>query len=72
MPPPDGSGIKVVVDPKSNRLQLLQPFHKWNGKDIKDAVILIKVKTFLFLPIPALYRSKENAQQITFPWQVHG
>ena len=34
----------VVVDPKSDRLQLLEPFAKWNGKDLEDMVILIKVK----------------------------
>lgn len=31
------------VDPASNRLQLLEPFNAWNGEDIKDAAILIKV-----------------------------
>ncbi|KAL7077626.1 hypothetical protein ACQ4LE_002861 [Meloidogyne hapla] len=34
----------VVVDPKSNRLQLLSPFEAWDGKDLSDMVILIKVK----------------------------
>uniref|UniRef100_A0A915N464 Aconitate hydratase, mitochondrial n=1 Tax=Meloidogyne javanica TaxID=6303 RepID=A0A915N464_MELJA len=34
----------VVVDPKSNRLQLLSPFDAWDGKDLTDMVILIKVK----------------------------
>eukprot|EP00803_Ostreobium_quekettii_P009599 evm.model.scf_279.7 EVM.evm.TU.scf_279.7 scf_279:67517-77749(-) len=43
-PPKDGSGIDVVVDPKSNRLQLLAPFAKWDGEDLKDAAVLIKVK----------------------------
>ena len=27
----------------SNRLQLLTPFDPWDGKDIEDAVVLIKV-----------------------------
>ncbi|VDL68856.1 unnamed protein product, partial [Nippostrongylus brasiliensis] len=40
---PSGSG-KVDVDPKSERLQLLHPFDKWDGKDLEDMVILIKVK----------------------------
>ncbi|CEG79930.1 Putative Aconitate hydratase [Rhizopus microsporus] len=35
---------EVKVDPKSNRLQLLEPFEKWNGQDIKEVPILIKVK----------------------------
>uniref|UniRef100_A0A336K422 Aconitate hydratase, mitochondrial n=1 Tax=Culicoides sonorensis TaxID=179676 RepID=A0A336K422_CULSO len=43
-PPKDGSGVKVDVDPKSNRLQLLTPFDKWDGKDLTDMTVLIKVK----------------------------
>ncbi|XP_044731479.1 probable aconitate hydratase, mitochondrial [Chrysoperla carnea] len=43
-PPPSGSNLKVDVDPKSNRLQLLEPFDKWNGKDLTDLTVLIKVK----------------------------
>ncbi|CAB4481677.1 aconitate hydratase [Rhizophagus irregularis] len=43
-PPADRSSVKVEVDPKSNRLQLLQPFSKWNGKDFEEFPILIKVK----------------------------
>jgi aconitate hydratase len=43
-PPHDSSKINVVVDPKSDRLQLLQPFEEWNGGDYTDLPILIKVK----------------------------
>jgi len=43
-PPKDGSAVKVDVDPKSQRLQLLEPFDKWDGKDLTDLTILIKVK----------------------------
>ncbi|XP_077284771.1 putative aconitate hydratase, mitochondrial isoform X2 [Arctopsyche grandis] len=43
-PPADGSGVKVNVDPKSQRLQLLEPFKKWDGKDLTDLAVLIKVK----------------------------
>ncbi|XP_018374574.1 PREDICTED: probable aconitate hydratase, mitochondrial [Trachymyrmex cornetzi] len=43
-PPKDGSKVKVDVDPKSQRLQLLEPFDKWDGKDLEDLTILIKVK----------------------------
>nr|BAN21265.1 aconitase, mitochondrial [Riptortus pedestris] len=43
-PPADGSKVKVDVDPKSQRLQLLEPFDKWDGKDLEDLTILIKVK----------------------------
>ncbi|SAM03513.1 hypothetical protein [Absidia glauca] len=43
-PPADRSNVNVAVDPKSNRLQLLKPFDKWDGKDISNVPILIKVK----------------------------
>ena len=39
----DRSNIKITVDPKSDRLQLMTPFPKWDGNDILDAPILIKV-----------------------------
>ncbi|XP_019850428.1 PREDICTED: aconitate hydratase, mitochondrial-like [Amphimedon queenslandica] len=42
-PPSDDSDVFVKVDPKSTRLQLLEPFSAWNGEDIVDAPILIKV-----------------------------
>lgn len=43
-PPAESSKLQVKVDEKSDRLQLLTPFAKWNGKDINDLSILIKVK----------------------------
>ncbi|TPX37563.1 3-isopropylmalate dehydratase [Synchytrium microbalum] len=43
-PPADRTSVKVAVSPTSDRLQLLAPFAKWNGKDLKGAPILIKVK----------------------------
>ncbi|ORY93017.1 aconitate hydratase [Syncephalastrum racemosum] len=43
-PPEDRSQVNVAVSPDSNRLQLLKPFEKWDGKDIKDIPVLIKVK----------------------------
>merc|ERR1712141_894511 len=43
-PPGDGSGVSVDVDPNSDRLQLLNPFSKWDGGDLKDMRVLIKVK----------------------------
>jgi len=43
-PPEDGSTIKVDVDPESLRLQLLSPFQEFDGKDLVDMPILIKVK----------------------------
>ncbi|XP_042899077.1 aconitate hydratase, mitochondrial [Parasteatoda tepidariorum] len=43
-PPDDGSSVNIDVDPKSQRLQLLSPFDKWDGKDLTDMQVLIKVK----------------------------
>ncbi|XP_049801631.1 probable aconitate hydratase, mitochondrial [Schistocerca nitens] len=43
-PPADGGKLKVNVDPKSQRLQLLEPFDAWDGKDLTDMAILIKVE----------------------------
>lgn len=43
-PADDGSKIQVNVDSKSDRLQLLKPFSRWDGKDIKDLLVLIKVR----------------------------
>jgi aconitate hydratase len=46
-PPADVATIaklSVKVDPKSQRLQLLEPFDKWNGKDLTGMQILIKAK----------------------------
>jgi aconitate hydratase len=43
-PPADGSHIEVIVDPNSDRLQLLEPFDKWNGNDFIFMPILMKAK----------------------------
>ena len=36
--------IQVMIDPKSERLQKLEPFDAWNGQDFNDMHVLIKVK----------------------------
>ncbi len=41
-PAKDGSDIAVVVEPDSDRLQLLTPFDPWSGKNITGAKLLIK------------------------------
>jgi aconitate hydratase len=41
-PAEDGSGIDVVVNADSKRLQLLTPFAPWNGENITGAKLLIK------------------------------
>nr|XP_009858068.1 aconitate hydratase, mitochondrial-like [Ciona intestinalis] len=43
-PPSNSDAVSVSVDPSSNRLQLLEPFDNWNGKDLEDMAVLIKVK----------------------------
>ena len=43
-PPADGSGIEVKVDPTSDRLQLLEPFAPWDGKDYVELPVLLKAQ----------------------------
>lgn len=41
-PAKDGDKVAVIVSPKSERLQLLEPFAPWDGKDYTDLAILLK------------------------------
>lgn len=43
-PAMDGSGVQVVVEPSSQRLQLLSPFAPWEGTDLKGLRLFIKAK----------------------------
>ena len=43
-PAKDGSKVMVNVDPGSDRLQLLEPFKAWEGKDLTRLRLLIKAK----------------------------
>ena len=43
-PMEDGSSIEVNIDPASARLQKLEPFGAWNGKDYEALPLLIKVQ----------------------------
>src|SRR5207249_11550241 len=43
-PPADGSGITLKVDPRSERLQLMEPWPAWDGQDFKDMPVLLKTK----------------------------
>ncbi len=36
--------VKVLIDPNSKRLQRLEPFSKWDGKDFENIPILVKAK----------------------------
>ena len=43
-PPADGTGVSVAVSPTSTRLQLLEPFPAWDGKDYLGLPVLMKAK----------------------------
>lgn len=43
-PPEDRASVQVQVSPSSDRLQILQPFKAWDGKDAMDLPILIKAQ----------------------------
>src|SRR6185295_9955152 len=43
-PPVDRSDVPVVVDPSSDRLQLLEPFPAWDGQDYLDLPVLMKAQ----------------------------
>lgn len=42
-PDPEGDKVKVIVPPDSERLQLLEPFPAWTGKDFIELPVLLKV-----------------------------
>ncbi len=43
-PAASGEGLAVEIPPTSERLQLLQPFPRWDGKDFEKLPLLIKTK----------------------------
>ncbi len=43
-PAADGSKVSVKVSPTSDRLQLLEPFKAWDGKNLTGLRVLIKAK----------------------------
>jgi aconitate hydratase len=43
-PAKDGSKVEVKIDPGSDRLQALEPFKPWEGKDLARLRLLIKAK----------------------------
>lgn len=43
-PAEDGSGVDVIIDPQSKRLQRLEPFAAWDGKDYEGLVVLLKAE----------------------------
>src|SRR5712691_3561730 len=43
-PPADGSRITLSVSPTSERLQMMEPWPAWDGKDFLDMPVLLKTK----------------------------
>ena len=43
-PPENSSGLEVIIDPQSKRLQKLEPFPKWDGNDFESIPIMVKAK----------------------------
>lgn len=43
-PPVHAAEVKVVINPASERLQVLQPFAPWDGNELVDMPLLIKTK----------------------------
>src|SRR4029453_10184470 len=43
-PAASGEGLEVAIPPGSERLQLLQAFPRWGGKDFPELPILVKTK----------------------------
>lgn len=42
--PPTDEPIEIVIQTKSERLQVLKPFEKWDGKDFIELAVLLKAK----------------------------
>ncbi|XP_044752090.1 probable aconitate hydratase, mitochondrial [Coccinella septempunctata] len=43
-PADNAESLQVKIDPSSKRLCLLEPFARWDGKDMLDMLILIKIR----------------------------
>jgi aconitate hydratase len=43
-PPADGRTVRIEIDPKSERLQAIEPWPAWNGKDYLSAPVLAKTR----------------------------
>jgi aconitate hydratase len=43
-PAEDGDMVEVVISPDSNRLEVLEPFSEWDGKDFLEVPVLLKAK----------------------------
>lgn len=43
-PPANSEDLEVIIDPNSKRLQKLEPFAKWDGKDFEKIPVIVKAK----------------------------
>ena len=43
-PPANSDDLDVIINPNSKRLQRLEPFPKWDGKDFESITIMVKAK----------------------------
>ena len=43
-PPADGRGVKLEIDPASKRLQRMEPWPAWDGRDFVDLPLLLKTR----------------------------
>lgn len=57
----------VAVDPSSNRLQLLEPFKKWDGKDLEGTICWFLLLFLLSLFSPLCFCLRRLSQQPTKP-----
>ncbi|KHJ88608.1 aconitase domain protein [Oesophagostomum dentatum] len=69
--PPSASG-DVIIDPDSHRLQALQPFDKWDGKDLENMVILIKVRNHLTNQFGPVSETARHYKAEGVPWVAIG
>jgi len=44
LPSQNPESVQVIIDKDSNRLQKLEPFSRWNGKDFEKLVLMVKTK----------------------------
>ena len=44
IPSQNPESVQVIIDKDSNRLQKLEPFSQWDGKDFEKLVVLVKTK----------------------------
>jgi hypothetical protein len=69
-PPADGGKLRVDVDPSSQRLQLLEPFDVWDGKDLIDLTVLIKVSSASYGFLYQVYAACLKEAQVSYDYSA--